>query len=316
MKNVTKKPAAMVGCGIGDAAGAAFEFKSANDPRLLKWKGAFVGGGWGLKAGQWTDDTHMALRLADVLLEGFSPRAVIEAYAAWKKTGDLRGIGSTCSASISHYVSSKDIATCGATGKYAAGNGTAMRVAPIGLFAQTLPELIELAVQDADVTHRNVEAEAGSIAVAYGVRLLSRLTTPTAQAVRRVVQQVANVMGLMGPEYRKSDVRKAIQKALRLAKTGPHSLKHLLDLGTSGYVVHTVGAAFYCLLSTGSFREAVVAGVKGGSDADTTGAVVGALAGALYGLDQIPAEYLKGVEARERLVSLDERLYRRGAATA
>lgn len=311
---MTKIQAAVVGQAIGDAAGSPFEFVDANNRELQAWKGELrFSNVWHLKAGQYTDDTKMALYLGEsIAREGrFDAKSVAEAYVAWVRTGDLRGIGSTCGASIRKYSAERNLDTCGAEGKYAAGNGTAMRVSPIGLASRNLPELVQSAIADANLTHRNRDAQAGSIAIALAVRLLARVEDPSPAAARAVVQKVLATFRLLGTTYSRTLVCAAIKRALKLADDGVAAPRALLELGTGGWVVHTVGASFFCLLATRTFRDAVVTAVKGGGDADTTGAVVGALAGAFYGLQGIPADYLATVEDRDRLTALDAALFAR-----
>lgn len=308
-----KVPVPVLGCGIGDAVGGPFEFHSMFHPIFDGWSGEFRKGGSGGGIGKWTDDTHMAIRLADSQLQvgRFDSTAVFAAYKAWLRTGDLRGIGCTCSAAL-HDGRPRD-------GEYAAGNGTAMRVCSVGLFARTLPELVRTAILDADLTHRNLEAYAGSVVVAYLVRKLAVLAPDDIEGKWTAVDHAINLLGLLGKKFACSKMRKALclaRRNARLVCNKTISWEYALRLiGTTGYVVHTVPAAVFSLLATTSFKDAVVMGVRGGNDADTTGAVVGAMAGAFYGLHGIPKEYHR-VEARERLVSLDQKLAERGLYNA
>lgn len=321
MNKATKTAAVMVGCGIGDALGATFEFLSPRDPQLTEWKGRFCAGGpWGLAAGQWTDDTHMAIGLAETLV-GSDSRWILQTgarldatmkrardrYVQWLRSGDLRGIGNTCAAALRTGRPGE--------GQFAAGNGTAMRVAPVGLFAADLSELVTLSVADADITHKNTEARAGSIAVAYGVRELARLDPTDFEGRARVLDRTINILGLLGRDIARSQVRRNLIQARRLgrqyARREISLAAAVARLGTSGYVVHTVAASFFCLCATKTFKDAVVAAVKGGNDTDTTGAITGALAGAFYGLGGIPRDYLAGVEALAHLQHLDRCLAQR-----
>ena len=104
-----------------------------------------------------------------------------------------------------------------------------------------------------------------------------------------------------------SEVLTKLEIALAHLKDGTPADRALADIGTSGYVPETVGAAFYCLGATDNFRDAVVMAVKGGGDTDTTAAIVGAMAGTFYGIDGIPEEY-KSVENFELLQGLTDQL--------
>ena len=103
-----------------------------------------------------------------------------------------------------------------------------------------------------------------------------------------------------------------LELAHTLLEAGTDHASNLAQIGTSGYVPETVGAAFYCVAATDNFKDAVVMAIKAGGDTDTTAAVVGALAGTLYGLDAIPAEYKDNVENKELLQSLTDELINNG----
>lgn len=301
VRHAGASPAALTGQAIGDALGCAFEFRPASDLGLVRWQGEMRGGMWGLKAGQFTDDTKMALVIARSLLARgrYDGRDIMRGYVAWVKTGDLRGIGGTCSSSIHAYMRDPDINTCGARGEYAAGNGTAMRVCPVGmLYRGDMVPVISRAINDADLTHANTEARAGSVAVAMGVALLSTGLSPET-ALDRVIAE---------SPFPASKVVANLAAARELLRHNRPNVNALTKLGTSGYVVHTVAASFYALCATANFRDAVILGVKGGGDADTTGAVVGALAGAFYGVEGLPADYLEVLEDRDGFLALDRDL--------
>lgn len=299
-------PVPLVGQAIGDALGAPFEFCPATAPELVAWTGGYRPSGvWGLQAGQYTDDTKMARALAESLVAcgRFNQRDVADRYVDWYHTGDLRGIGGTCAAGIHNLISGADPTESGARGTYAAGNGTAMRAGPIGLwYRDRIPAVIAYAVHDAEITHANPEAYLGSVAVAVGVARLARGESPAEvyAHVRTIVEQYNREMEGAGQPF--------VDNFARVAALAMSPAQALDILGTSGYVTHTVPAAFFCLLRATSFEETVVMAVKGGGDADTTGAVAGALAGAHYGLAGIPEALLQGLEHQEDLLALDRAL--------
>jgi len=299
------KVATLVGCAIGDALGNPFEMKPAISPLLTEWDGQFKAGGtfWKGQAGQYTDDTLMSIALSKSLIQvnGFDPEDVAKEYLAWYDTGNTRGIGTTTAGAIlnlklgaSHLESGL---TTNADGSPTGGNGTAMRVSPIGLFYRyDLTKLMESAIKDAAITHNSLEPKIGSVAVAMGVALLAnQVSSPKA-----VLADVSSVLT-------DSLVRDKIQQANFFIEQGIDPVLALAEIGTSGYVPETVGAAFYCLAATQSFQDAVVMAVRGGGDTDTTAAVVGALAGTWYGLEGIPEQY-RSVENFDLLQGLTDEL--------
>jgi ADP-ribosyl-[dinitrogen reductase] hydrolase len=304
------KIATLVGCAIGDALGNPFEMKHVSSPDLKAWDGKFKAGGtfWVGEAGQYTDDTLMSIALASSLIEnnGFVPERVAEEYLAWYKSGNTRGIGNTTAGAMVNLKEGATWLNSGLTksgGLPAGGNGTAMRAAPIGLwYRRDLMELLAVAFDDAMITHNSFEPQIGSVAVALGTAFLANGGLNN----RELLDEVAGVL----PVH--SEVHKKISLALSHVENGTDDFAALAEIGVSGYVPETVGAAFYCLGATDNFRDAVVLAVRAGGDTDTTAAIVGALAGTYYGLDAIPSEYKDQVENFQLLQDLTDELVNNG----
>ncbi len=302
------KIATLVGCAIGDALGNPFEMKPAASPLLKEWDGLFKAGGtfWKGEAGQYTDDTLMTMALSASLIEKgeFDPEHVASNYLAWYNSGNTRGIGTTTASAIMRLKLGASWQESGLVhghdGKPAGGNGTAMRASPIGLFYRKDPEkLLESAMLDASITHNALEPKMGSIAVALATAMLANGSA----SPQSVSYEVTDILT-------DSEVKAKIQLAQKWLEQGTDlSTVHfeaLAEIGVSGYVPETVGAAFYCLGATTNFKDAVVLAVKAGGDTDTTAAIVGALAGTYYGLEGIPSEYTEKVENFDLLQGLTD----------
>lgn len=288
------KIATLVGCAIGDALGNPFEMRPAASPMLKEWDGLFKAGGtfWKGEAGQYTDDTLMSIALASSLIEkeGFDVEHVAAQYLAWYETGNTRGIGTTTAAACVNLklgaLWNESGLTHSVDGLPAGGNGTAMRAAPIGLFYRNnIGTLMESALLDASITHNSLEPKMGSIAVALATAFLSNGT----HSQIGVLEEVKDILS-------ESVVKQKLELAYAHLKDETSPILALADIGVSGYVPETVGAAFYCFAATDNFKDAVVMAVKAGGDTDTTAAIVGALAGTYYGLEGIPSEYKDQVE--------------------
>jgi ADP-ribosylglycohydrolase len=304
------KIATLVGCAIGDALGNPFEMRPMASPLLKQWDGLFKAGGtfWKGEAGQYTDDTLMSIALASSLIEknGFDPEHVAAQYLAWYESGNTRGIGTTTAGACVNLKMGANWQESGlihsADGLPAGGNGTAMRAAPIGIYYRKDPKaLLESAMLDASITHNSFEPKMGSVAVALAAAMLANGSADPLS----VSYEVSDILA-------ESEVKSKIELAQKWLEQGTDlSTVHfeaLAEIGTSGYVPETVGAAFYCLGATDNFKDAVVLAVRGGGDTDTTAAIVGALAGTYYGLDAIPSEYKDKVENFELLQSLTDEL--------
>jgi ADP-ribosyl-[dinitrogen reductase] hydrolase len=283
-----------------------FEMSACHSRELLHWQGDFLDGRnspytkW-LKAGQWTDDTKMAKALAESLLaeSTYSPADAARRYLAWYQSGDLRGIGTSTQAAMVKLASGIPWSQSGMPD--AEGNGSAMRAAPIGLlFRYDIQAAAEMAAIDARLTHKTVEAEAGSMAVAAGVSALLQGASPRT-VIRKALEWV--------PEKTQMKFRLMAAEARTLPTRPERELAETLcDMGTSGHVIDTVPAAFMAFASTKTFREAVRAAILAGGDTDTTAAITGALAGTYYGIEQV-APFLEKIEAAQELRDLEQNLF-------
>jgi ADP-ribosyl-[dinitrogen reductase] hydrolase len=256
----------------------------------------------GLRAGQFTDDTQMMLMHAESIVATgrIDGDDLARRFVGWLRSGDVRGIGGSTLQSIRRLERGMHWRESGQTGEFAAGNGVAMRIAPVGLFdCQHIKRLKQDVRTASAITHRNPEALAGGLAVAYAVaRLASEETEPTT-----VIEETIGFVG-------DSEVSRNLQRAQRLLESDAPAAEALAALGTSGYVVHTVGSAFYCFVRTpGNFKQTIIEAVMAGHDTDTTGAVAGALSGAYNGSQGIPQRWLEQVEDRERIEELARQIH-------
>jgi ADP-ribosyl-[dinitrogen reductase] hydrolase len=305
-KDIHLMIATLIGCAIGDALGNPFEMKPAASPLLKAWDGLFKAGGtfWKGQPGQYTDDTLMSIALSSSLIEnsGFVPEHVAQMYLEWYKSGNTRGIGNTTATAMENLKSGATWEKSGLknfNNQPAGGNGTAMRAAPIGLFYRNdLEQVLSAAYSDAIITHNATEPKMGSVAVALGTALL-------ANGTHNPSQMLTEVIGVVDPNCH---IHTKLRLAQQFVEDGWSAEQALAQIGVSGYVPETVGAAFYCLVATDNFKDAVVMAVRAGGDTDTTAAVVGALAGTYYGLEGIPPEYKDNVENKELLQFLTDEL--------
>lgn len=195
----------------------------------------------------------------------------------------------------------------GAVGDWPAGNGVAVRIAPIGLMhslGRLNPEVFTRDVMRAGlITHCHPEALNGALAMAYAVRLLASDEVPPEVLIDEVLAFIDE-----------DDVARRIRLADRLVRTGgdrERDVANLAQIGTSGYVAESVAAALYCFATyANDFESAVLTAINAGGDTDTIGAMTGALAGTHLGASAIPVRLVDGLEGRMYILVAGPGLYR------
>lgn len=280
--------AAMLGVAIGDALGATLEFMTPAEIRAKHGvHRELTGGGWlRLKPGQITDDTGMTLALADAILaEGGRVDAVAcaRAFDAWMRAKPV-DIGNTVRRGIVHFRLSGG--ACVPYCEEAAGNGAIMRCLPVAIVTFGAEETAIRAAWDtqAHVTHHNALSDTAGMLL---IQLLHGAFSGWDK--RRLLHEIAHPFAKIQPKF-----------AFRLKRRD----------NPSGYVIDTLQAVLQAFFDTDTFEDCLIEVTNRGGDADTTGAIAGMLAGAHYGLEAIPARWLKQLDpaTKEKCVLAAERL--------
>ena len=288
---------ALIGLALGDALGTTLEF-SARD--TLPPVTALVGGGpFRLAPGAWTDDTSMALCLADSLLgrNGLDARDLVERFCRWYEegynsvTGECFDIGvTTCEALRSYRATGEPLA--GSTDPRSARNGSLMRLAPVAI--------------------RWWHDRAAAVEAA---RLQSRTTHGAAQAVEACALFAELLVAAISGVPKEAVLRDRDwhgDAGIAAVAAGSWRSKARDDISSSGYVLHTLEAALWCVGRSGSIADSLVLAANLGHDADTVGAVTGQLAGALWGMSGAPAAWLDKLAWRQQIAALAARLFEAG----
>jgi ADP-ribosyl-[dinitrogen reductase] hydrolase len=276
---ISRARAAFIGLAIGDALGAPVEFMTRGEIKdkygVLQ---EMVGGGWlRLKPGQVTDDTDMSLCLARGIAHagGWSFAGMADNLVTWLKSRPI-DVGDTCRRGIRNYMLNGVCET--PPNNWDGGNGAAMRMLPVALFTLGDSSLLEqYSLQQAHLTHNHALSDAACIN--FGSLIHLALTGRSLRRMRREVDEMI----------------------VKFPSFGFDPYKGL----ATGYVVDTMQTVFHCLFRSRSFEGCVVDTVNQGGDADTTGAIAGALAGAYYGEEAIPARWRKKLD-RKLLAEISE----------
>ena len=293
----------LLGLAAGDALGTTLEFKP---PGTFQPIDDLIGGGpFRLEPGQWTDDTSMALCLAESLIEmgGFDPDDQMRRYLRWRdeghlsSTGDCFDIGITIGKALSSYELTSEPYS-GSVDPWSAGNGSLMRLAPVPMFFAADPaEAIDRSADSSRTTHGAQEAvDACRYFAGFLVGALNGVDKET--LLSAAYCPVENLWE-----------RSPLAEAIARVANGSFKDREPPEIKGSGYVVESMEAALWAFHRSEDFRAGALLAGNLGDDADTTAAIYGQIAGAYYGVEAIPAEWRERLSMADEIRSMADGLY-------
>jgi ADP-ribosyl-[dinitrogen reductase] hydrolase len=285
---------AMLGLACGDAVGTSVEFSARGSfAPVIDMAG---GGPFSLQPGQWTDDTSMALCLAESLITKgrFDAADQMARYLNWREwgylssTGSCFDIGMTVREALDRYAASGDPYS-GSNDPHSAGNGSLMRLAPVVLFAwPDVAGALNLAADSSRTTHGAPEAvESCQL---FAALLCAALAGHDKASLLHKIAYLPS------------------QPKLAVLAGGGFVYKDEGQIRGTGYCVDSLEAALWCFYTTRSFEDAVLRAANLGDDADTTAAITGQIAGAYYGVGEIPAKWLARLTMRDDIAQMAQQL--------
>lgn len=286
----------LLGLAIGDALGAPVEFLSAEEIKQKHGRVTnYLGGGWlNLKPGEYSDDTALMLCIARSIVErkGSDPEDIGRRFLKWL-AGNPKDIGQITLTALQELKKGAPWQIAGKLaheklGGMSAGNGSIMRCAPLGLLHfRNEKKLIRDSLDSSLITHWDPRACWGTVALNL--------------AIARLVQgKKEGLLAGVAGKIEEPETRGAVLSVATIKKT---------DLVPSGFVLDTLKCALWCFMNTDSLESAIVEAVNLGGDADTVGAVCGALAGAYYGREAIPQRWLEPLAGRDEIERLAVEIY-------
>lgn len=311
--------AALLGLAVGDALGVPVEFQSRAARRLDPVRGMRGFGTHRQPPGTWSDDSSLTFCLAETLarpggrsgppeVADFARRSINWLYQAyWTATHTTFDVGGTTRAAIARLQRGVAPALAGPRSEADNGNGALMRLLPLVFHHTWQASPIDLAAawalteSVATVTHGHPRSTLGCWLYLLMARQLLAGQAPAAAYESLCAQATAWLAGGNRP---------AVGEARHYGRVLSGTLSDLPEheIHASGYVVHTLEAALWCLLTHDTYAATVLAAVNLGDDTDTTGAVAGGLAGLAYGEAAIPAEWLQALARRADIADLAARL--------
>jgi ADP-ribosylglycohydrolase len=303
----------IIGLAIGDAIGVPVEFRSRQELTKAPVVSMREYGTHYQPRGTWSDDTSLTLALMDSIIEKneidyvdimnrFSNWLLYNDYTA---TGEVFDVGNSTSRAIMNYGRGVNPLECGGISEYENGNGSLMRILPTAYYLRK---------------HSDLEIES-QMNIIYNISALTHRHPISLIGCGIYINIAMNLLEGMLSLYESVEqgIKTAFEYYERKAWNDVYAYLRLMDLSiflelpdseikSSGYVVHTLESALWCLLNTNSYAECVLKAVNLGDDTDTVGAVVGGLAGIYYGLEKIPKDWLDVLARRQYIEELCEEL--------
>lgn len=299
---------ALFGLAVGDALGVPVEFNSRQTISKNPVTDMIGYGTYNLPAGTWSDDSSMAFCLAEALTQDFDLKTIGQNFVKWYHEnywtphGNVFDIGIATRQAISKLAQGENPELAGGFEESDNGNGSLMRILPLLFYIQDKPinERYEITKQVSSITHGHIRSV---IACFYYLEFAKQIFEgkDKFEIYKNLQTEVSNYLTNLAISP------KEITLFDRLLRNEIYKLEED-EIQSSGYVLHTLEASIWCLLTTDNYKDAVLKAVNLGSDTDTTGAVTGGLAGLLYGLDNIPENWIQQIARYDDIENLAERL--------
>ena len=286
------------GAVVGDALGVPVEFQSRTERETNPVTDMRGYGTFHLPAGSWSDDSSLMLCTIEGLLQGFDTELIGKIFVRWLREAHLTpyglvfDVGIGTSEAIRHIEQGVFAEQAGSDGERNNGNGSLMRILPVAIhcLSMTDDDVVRHAHRASSITHGHPRSLMSCGIYCLIVRELLCGVAPH-DAYRSAVERAKDIYAkppFIGEMHHFSrvlggDIGSYPEKAIQ----------------SDGYVIHTLEAALWCLMAASSYRDAVLKAVNLGNDTDTTAIVTGGLAGAHYGLGEIPEEWRRQIARRD-----------------
>lgn len=301
----------IMGLVIGDVIGVPVEFRSRQEISKNPVVSMRAYGTHNQPAGTWSDDTSLTLALMDSIVANntIDYMDIMDKFSEWlmnckyTATGEVFDVGNSTSRAIMNYARGITPLECGGASEFENGNGSLMRILPIAFYLQkqsfSIDKQMEIIHNISALTHRH---PISLIGCGIYVNIAMKLLESKLFLYESIEQGIKNAL-----EYYEGKAWDNINVYERLKELSNFTKLPDTEIKSSGYVVHTLEAALWCLLNTDSYAECILKAVNLGDDTDTVGAVAGGLAGIYYGLDKIPNDWLSMLARRKYIEELCEK---------
>lgn len=304
----------MMGLVVGDALGSPAQFRNRrefeNNPITeMEYCKCF-----NMPAGSWTDDSSLAIATLDAFThkKGYSLDLIAFNFGLWLYKGKFTPFGSAydigygCESGIRRFWEGQNPKLSGSDNERNNGNGSLMRIMPACLYAYELQkkictsdnEVIQMIHEISGITHRHLRAQMACGLYFYMAKsILDNIELQRGLSLINCLQKGIDD----GLKYYRQDIRNLTEITCfsRLFSLDELKKTSFDDIRSSGYVIDTIEAVVYNLISTETFEDCLVKAINMGGDSDSVGAIAGGLAGLYYGYDSIPERWISKIQRRE-----------------
>lgn len=312
MKDMWKS--GIMGVIVGDALGAPVQFETREEVARHPVKGMIGYRTFNLPEGTWTDDSSLTLALLHSLslYNSVNLKDIANNFVEWFEHGKFTpygfsfDIGRGTAEAIANYERTHDPNTCGGRSESNNGNGSIMRIMPVVLLyiAHGIADSFAITPihKVSALTHAHLRAK---IACGLYYFMANDVVKGKGSLIDRLQSGIDHGFGFYEKNQENTPELNHYNRLRDLVKFAevPEN-----KIASSGYVVHTLEAAVWGLITTNSFEEALLKIVNLGGDTDSIAAVAGGLAGLYYGYDAIPAEWLAVIKRREWIEDMIKRM--------
>ena len=300
---------ALFGVAVGDALGVPVEFESRESLKNNPVTNMREFGTYYQPIGTWSDDSSLTFCLAESLIYGYDVADIATNFVKWHNSeiwtphGSVFDIGIATRQALSRLGKGYKPELCGGFEEEDNGNGSLMRILPLAFYlkGEKNNDVIYKTVKEvSSITHAHFRSVfACFIYVVYSIELIKGFDKE---------ESYNNMKVKINDFLNKNDFNKnEISVFDRILKNEIHNFDED-TIQSSGYVLHSLEASFWCFLNSETYEETVLKAVNLGEDTDTTGAIAGGLAGVYYGFENIPKEWIDVIVRKNDILELSEKL--------
>lgn len=311
---------------VGDALGAPVEFGERWMRDMDPVKEMRSGGMFEVPIGGWTDDTSMTLATLNSLNNGYDLKDIMEQYVLWLREGKYSlfdypiGVGKQILRSIEEYEKTKDVYCSGGKTEQDNGNGSLMKNMPICLYCyayqktgtMTIQDVIRIIHEVSGLTHNHIRSK---IACGIYYFIIYEILEEKRPFFNCINTGISNAFSYYQNEYihysieDPSTIQTELKHFFRLKDLEAFRHEKRDHIRSTGYVVDTLEAAIWCLITENNYKDSLLKAVNLGLDTDTIAAVAGGLAGLYYGYAGIPTNWLATIQKRDLIEQILDRVH-------